>query len=88
MLDDWGIEPLDDTCLSGLLEILDDRVGAGSTMFTSLLPVSSWAQYIDNPSVSDSILDRVVHNSFRVELEGPSLREKPEYGALTLEERQ
>jgi DNA replication protein DnaC len=74
ILDDWGLKPLDGNARHLLLEILEDRYGCRSTMVTSQLPVSRWHQLINDPTYADAILDRLVHNAHRIELEGESLR--------------
>jgi DNA replication protein DnaC len=76
ILDDWGLEPLDDQARHDLLEILEDRYGRRSTIVTSQLPVSAWHEVIGNPTYADAILDRLVHNSHRIDLSGESLRRK------------
>ena len=59
-----------------LLELLDDRVGTRSTLITSQLPVKSWHTYLNDPTLADAILDRVVHSSHKIELKGTrSMRE-------------
>ncbi len=82
VLDDWGIGKIDNIARSDLLEIIEQRRGSGSLMFTSVLPVNAWAQYINDATYSDSILDRVVFNSYRIEIEGESMRSKTQYGAI------
>lgn len=74
ILDDWGLEPLDDQARHDLLEILEDRYGRRSTIITSQLPVSAWHDVIGNPTYADAILDRLVHNAHRIDLIGESLR--------------
>jgi len=74
ILDDWGLEPLDDQSRHDLLEILEDRYGRRSTVVTSQLPVSAWHDVIGNPTYADAILDRLVHNAHRIDLTGESLR--------------
>lgn len=76
ILDDWGLEPLDDAARHDLLEILEDRYGRRSTIVTSQLPISTWHEVIGNPTYADAILDRLVHNAHRVDLAGDSLRRK------------
>jgi DNA replication protein DnaC len=56
------------------LEMLDDRQGQGATLITSQFPVSQWHEVIADPTVADAILDRLVHNAYRIELKGESLR--------------
>jgi DNA replication protein DnaC len=56
--------------------VLDDRVGTRSTLITSQLPVKAWHTYLDDPTLADAILDRVVHSSHKIELKGRSLRDQ------------
>lgn len=76
ILDDWGLESLEDQARHDLLEILEDRYGRRSTIVTSQLPVSAWHEVIGNPTYADAILDRLVHNAHRIDLTGESLRRK------------
>jgi DNA replication protein DnaC len=68
ILDDFGVSVLDDQQREDLLEIIEDRYGAGSTVITSQLPVASWHAYLGGGIVADAILDRLVHNAHRFEL--------------------
>ena len=74
VLHDFGIAPLDDEQRRDLLEILDDRYNKRSTIIVSQLPVDLWHDTIGDPTIADAILDRVVHNAYRLVLTGPSLR--------------
>jgi DNA replication protein DnaC len=76
ILDDFGLKPLDNNQRLILLELLEDRHGKRSTLITSQLPVKSWYDVIGEPTIADAILDRLVHSSHRIELDGTSLREK------------
>ncbi len=76
ILDDFGLKPLDNTQRLILLELLEDRHGKQSTIITSQLPVKNWYDVIGEPTIADAILDRLVHSSHRIELDGDSLREK------------
>jgi DNA replication protein DnaC len=76
ILDDFGLKPLDSNQRLILLELLEDRHGKRSTIITSQLPVKNWYEVIDEPTIADAILDRLVHSSHRIELDGDSLREK------------
>ncbi len=76
ILDDFGLKPLDNNQRLILLELLEDRHGKRSTIITSQLPVKSWYEVIGEPTIADAILDRLVHSSHRIELDGGSLREK------------
>lgn len=76
VLDDWGLTPLGDTHRRDLIEILEDRHGRRSTIVTSQLDVDTWHDYIDDPTLADAILDRIVHNAHRIALKGESMRRK------------
>ena len=74
ILDDWGPDRLTASQRRDLMEIVEDRYGAGSTLITSQLPVEAWHEVIGEPTFADAILDRIVHNAYRLTLEGPSMR--------------
>lgn len=76
ILDDFGLKPLDNNQRLILLELLEDRHGKRSTIITSQLPVKSWYDVIGEPTIADAILDRLVHSSYRIELDGDTLRKK------------
>jgi DNA replication protein DnaC len=76
LLDDWGLVPLTDAHRRDLLEILEDRHEARSTLVTSQLPVEKWYDSIGDPTLADAILDRLVHNAHRIALTGESMRKK------------
>jgi len=59
-----------------LLHLLEDRNGKKSIIITSQLPVSKWHEYINDPTLADVILDRILYNTQRIELKGESLRKK------------
>lgn len=77
ILDDWGLMPINDETRRDLLEILDDRHNQRSTLVTSQLPVDTWHDYLGEPTLADAILDRLVHNAYRLNLKGESMRKKP-----------
>ena len=74
VLDDWGLAALSDTDRLDLLEILEERQGKGSLIMTSQLPVRLWHEAIGHPTLADAILDRIVHQAHRIELDGESMR--------------
>lgn len=74
ILDDWGPEPLDADQRRDLLQIVEDRYEARSIIVTSQLPVDRWYELIGNPTIADAILDRLVHNAYRIDLKGESPR--------------
>lgn len=85
VLDDWGIGQLDARSRQDLLEIINERYMYASTIVTSVLPVNKWSEYINDATYSDAILDRLVSVSHRVELNGASVRQMKEYGAVLKE---
>lgn len=74
VLDDFGLVPLTDTHQRDLLELLDDRYDRAATIVTSQLPVDRWHAYLGDPTLADAILDRLVHNAYRIVLKGESMR--------------
>ncbi len=76
ILDDFGIQPFDHQSRLILMDIIEDRHGKKSTIFTSQLPVSLWHDIIGDKTIADAILDRVVYDAQRIELKGESLRKK------------
>lgn len=76
VIDDFAIAPITAADRNDLLELLDDRVGSRSRLITSQLPVSSWHQWLDDPTLADAILDRIVHSAHKIALKGESLRKK------------
>lgn len=76
ILDDWGPEALSADRRRDLLEIVEDRYDRGSILITSQVPVDRWYEIIGNPTLADAILDRVVHNAYRIDLTGESLRKR------------
>jgi len=74
ILDDWGLDPLDAGARRDLYEILEERYSRRSTILTSQIPVDKWHEVIGDPTYADAILDRLVHNAHRIDLDGESLR--------------
>jgi DNA replication protein DnaC len=74
ILDDFGVSQMSVDDSTNLFEIIEDRTEVNSLIITSQLPVSQWYEYLNNGTVADAILDRVVHSSHRIELEGESMR--------------
>ncbi len=74
ILDDFGLEPFDHENRLTLLEIIDDRNARKSTIISAQLPVKSWYEIIDDKTIADAILDRIVHQAHRIELSGESMR--------------
>lgn len=76
VIDDWGLAPPKDSERRDLLELLEDRYGARSTIITSQLPTSKWHDQLGDPTVADAICDRVLHGAHRLTLKGPSRRKE------------
>ncbi len=76
VLDDWGLAKLTGEQRRDLLEILEDRHGVRSTLATSQLPIEKWHDLIGDPTLADAILDRLVHNAYKIQLKGGSLRKR------------
>lgn len=76
ILDDFGMQPLDNHNRSALIEIIEDRHGKRSTIITAQLPVGQWHDVIGEKTIADAVLDRIVHTSHRIEMTGESLRKK------------
>ena len=76
IIDDFGPESLNADRRRDLLEIVEERYDRGSIIITSQVPVESWYEIIGSPTLADAILDRVIHNAYRIELSGESLRKK------------
>jgi DNA replication protein DnaC len=76
VLDDWGLDKFVKEQRHDLLEILEDRHGRRSTLVTSQLPVKHWHEIIADPTLADAILDRLVHNAYKLVLTGESMRKK------------
>jgi DNA replication protein DnaC len=74
ILDDWGPEPMTASQRRDFLEIVEERSGRGSTLVTSQIPVRKWFDVVGEPTLADAILDRLVHNAHKIELQGESLR--------------
>ncbi len=82
ILDDWGMEKLSPDHAGHLLELLEDRYQTSSTIMISQLPVKEWYNMIGNATVADALLDRLIHNSHRIELEGESMRKLAQSGQV------
>ena len=74
VLDDWAMAPITDPERRDLLEVLEDRYGARSTIVTSQVPIKRWHEHIGDPTHADAICDRLIHNAHRLNLKGPSRR--------------
>lgn len=76
ILGDWGLEGFKGKQITDLLDVIEDRYERRSTIIVSQLPVSQWYELMDNPTVADALLDRLIHNAHRLELQGESQRKK------------
>jgi DNA replication protein DnaC len=78
VMDDWGLAVLSDQHRRDLLEILDDRYHRRATVITSQLSISHWHEAVGDPTLADAILDRIVHNAYKINLSGGSMRKERE----------
>ena len=76
ILDDWGLMKLSAENRRDLLEVLEDRHGRRSTIATSQLPIEEWHGVIGDATLADAILDRLVHNAYKINLRGESMRKR------------
>jgi DNA replication protein DnaC len=76
ILDDWGLQPLDHHAKMAIMQIIEDRHGKSSTIITSQLPINKWYDYLDEPTLADAILDRILQHANRIELKGQSMRSR------------
>ena len=76
VIDDWGMYPLNSDSARDIFEVLEDRAHRGSTLIVSQVPIENWYDIIAAPTIADAILDRLVHNAYRIELIGESMRKK------------
>ncbi|WP_404416229.1 IS21-like element helper ATPase IstB [Marinospirillum sp.] len=76
LLDDWGLMKMTAENRRDLLEVMEDRQGRRSTIATSQLPVEEWHGVIGDATLADAILDRLVHNAYKINLRGESMRKK------------
>ena len=74
ILDDWGLQPLDHHAKMAIMQLIEDRHGKTSTVITSQLPINKWYDYLDEPTLADAILDRILQHANRIELKGQSMR--------------
>ncbi len=74
ILDDWGPERLNADQRRDLMEIVEDRHQNAAILITSQLPLAKWHEIIGEPTFADAILDRIVHNAHKIDLDGPSMR--------------
>ncbi|MCB0323097.1 MAG: ATP-binding protein [Bdellovibrionales bacterium] len=85
VMDEWLRDPLDEQQARQVLDILDDRYNSAATMLVSQLPVELWHENIQDPTIADAILDRVVHNAHRIVLNGESMRKLTAADSLSAE---
>ncbi|MFH1140727.1 MAG: IS21-like element helper ATPase IstB [Chloroflexota bacterium] len=76
IIDDFLVSPLADWERRDFLEIVEERYGSGSTVVTSQCPIEDWHPSIGDPTLADSICDRLLHNAYRIGLRGESMRRR------------
>jgi DNA replication protein DnaC len=76
ILDDWGLYPIEHIYAKDIFEVVEERNDCGSTIISSQIPVSDWYDIIQAPTIADAILDRIIHNAFRIQIKGESMRKQ------------
>ena len=76
VIDDWLREPVSAEIARGLADLMDDRFRNKSTLFVTQFPVAEWHGRFQDPTLADAVLDRIVHDSYRIELSGDSMRKR------------
>jgi len=76
IIDDFGLAPLSDSERRELLEVIEDRQGLSSTIIVTQVPIGNWHESIGDPTIADAILDRLIHNAHKFDLEGDSMRKR------------
>jgi DNA replication protein DnaC len=76
IIDDFGINPLNESERKDFLEIVEDRYMSGATIITSQLPLKDWHAYIGEATLADAICDRLFHVAHKFELKGESMRKE------------
>jgi len=76
VLDDFLLNPMNDTERRDLLEVMEDRYDKSSTVIATQMPTKTWHESLGDPTIADAICDRLVHNAHVLKLGGPSLRRK------------
>ncbi|WP_390897704.1 IS21 family transposase [Segatella oris] len=76
ILDDFGLQPLDTTARSLLMDIIEDRHGKKSTIIASQIPIGAWYEAIADQTVADAIMDRIIHGAIKIQLKGESMRKR------------
>lgn len=74
IIDDWGLTELTSEQKRDMLELIEDRQGLRSTLITSQLPLENWHDFIADGTLADAILDRLVHNAYKIKMKGESMR--------------
>jgi DNA replication protein DnaC len=84
IIDDFALNPLDNHSRTAFMEILEDRHGKSSTIITSQVPPDAWHELIGERTIADAILDRIVHNAYRIQLSGESLRKRKNFNEMEI----
>ena len=74
IIDDLGLAPMSAPERRDLLEVIEDRHGLTSTIVAAQVPIDLWHENIRDPTIADAILDRLVHNAYKINLKGESMR--------------
>ena len=74
ILDDWGLAPCSQAESREILDLVEERYNVSSSIIVSQIPVDHWHEVLVDPTMADAILDRLVHNSYKISLRGDSMR--------------
>jgi len=74
IIDDFLITPLSDSERRDLLEVIEDRYQAAATIIASQCPIGEWHPNIGDPTLADAVCDRLLHNAYKIEMRGDSMR--------------
>lgn len=76
IIDDFGLQAINNEKQMILMDLVEDRNQKRATIFCSQLPVKNWYDLIEEKTIADAILDRIIHSAIRFELQGESMRKK------------
>jgi len=88
VIDDFLLTPLSDWERRDLLEVIEDRYQTGATLIASQCPIGDWHPNIGDPTLADAICDRLLHNAYKIELKGDSMRRNQRAGSIKIEQKE
>jgi DNA replication protein DnaC len=76
IIDDFLLTQLSDSERRDLLEVIEDRYQTGATIIASQCPIGDWHPNIGDPTLADAVCDRLLHNAYKIEMRGDSMRSR------------